>query len=513
MLRKDRVKQISGFDQYYYDKTVPQDHLLRKIAQNVDFSFIRDLLADQYSADRGRPAEEPVFLFKICLLEYLYNLSDVQVIGHIQVNLAYRWFLDLNIDDELPDDTTISYFRVKRVGLEKFQDIFQRLVDQCVEHGFISAQSKRSIMDSTHIIADVAIPTWLSLVRQAYERVLHELSTVNEEIPQQFKQRMLELLEELKGKTRDEKLPFVLELANELVAAAEPLLHSEEHPNEILMMLKKVITDRDADATDRIISVVDTDARTGHKSDMRKIQGYKDHIMMDEETEIITAVKVTPANAEDGDQLIDLMTQFQEHYGFLPKELSADKGYWFGKNLRFLQENHVVGHISWMKTKQQVSGLFTPEDFHFDAENMQVTCPYGVISKAYRDRTKAQEDRRGYEFRFTKTQCQDCPLRDQCTTSKSVRNVFISDYYAEFQQAREHYKTDEYKEASKNRWLIERRHADKVRNHGLRRSRYRGLERTYIHALLSTIASNVKRMTKLIVEKRQREQSALLAAS
>jgi transposase len=341
MLREDKGRQISGFDQYYYDKTVPQNHLLRKISGHIDFSFIRDLLAEQYSANRGRPAEEPVFLFKICLLEYLYNLSDVQVINHIQVNLAYRWFLDLNIDDELPDDTTISYFRVQRVGLEKFQDIFQRLIDQCIEHGLISAQSKRCIMDSTHIIADVAIPTWLSLVWQAYEGVLLVLKEHNQEIFQQFEQRMLELWNELKGKTRDEKLPVVLQLASELVAAAEPLLQNDKHPNEALAMLKKVISDRDEDATDRIISVIDREARTGHKSDMRKIQGYKDHIMMDEETEIITAIKVTPANAEDGDQLIDLVTQFQHHFEFLPKELSADKGYWFGKNLRFLQENNL----------------------------------------------------------------------------------------------------------------------------------------------------------------------------
>lgn len=511
MLRQNNAKQISGFDQYYYEKAVPQNHLLRKIAEQIDFSFIRDLLFELYSADRGRPAEEPVLLFKICLLEYLYNLSDVQVVSQIQVNLAYRWFLDLNIDDEIPDDTTISYFRVKRVGLKKFQDIFQRLVDQCIEHGLISAQSKRSIMDSTHIIADVAIPTWLSLVRQAYEKVLLELSEINQETYQKFEQRMLELWEELKGKTRDEKLPVVLQLANELVAAAEPLLHKEEQSNGALQTLKKVISDRDEDATDRLISVVDTDARTGHKSDMRKIQGYKDHIMMDEETEIITAVKVTPANAEDGDQLVDLVKQFQNHHGFLPNELSADKGYWFGKNLRFLQENNMVGHISWMKTKQQVSGLFTPEDFQFDAKTMQVTCPNGVVSKKFRDRT--QEVQKGYEFRFLKSQCQNCPLRAQCTTSKTVRNVFISDYYAEFKLAREHYKSDAYKAASKQRWLIERRHADKVKNHGLRRSRYRGLERTYIHALLSTIASNIKRMTKLFTEKRRQDQSALLATS
>jgi transposase len=89
MLRKANSKQITAFDQYYYDKTVPQNHLLRQIDKNVDLSFIREMLTDRYSEHRGRTAEEPEFMFKICLLEYLYNLSDVQVIEHIRVNPCY----------------------------------------------------------------------------------------------------------------------------------------------------------------------------------------------------------------------------------------------------------------------------------------------------------------------------------------------------------------------------------------------------------------------------------------
>ncbi|WP_052737878.1 transposase [Bacillus sp. SA1-12] len=199
MLRKTNSKQISGFDQYYYDKVIPQDHLLRQIDETIDLSFIRDMLSDRYSADRGRPAEEPEFMFKICLLEYLYDLSDVQVIEHIRVNLAYRWFLGLNLDEDLPDDSTISYFRVNRVGLQKFQEIFKHLIDQCIEAGLINRQPKRAIIDSTHIIAAVAIPTWLSLVRQAFEKVVRELLLVDQTKGEDFQQRYQKLWEELKG--------------------------------------------------------------------------------------------------------------------------------------------------------------------------------------------------------------------------------------------------------------------------------------------------------------------------
>ena len=112
--------------------------------------------------------------------------------------------------------------------------------------------------------------------------------------------------------------------------------------NRALTLLDKVISDRNDGAKDRLISIVDTDARTGHKSDMRKIQGYKDHIMIDENSELITAVKVTPANAEDGDQLIDLISQLQTNHRVSPSQVSADKGYWFGKNLRFLEQNQIT---------------------------------------------------------------------------------------------------------------------------------------------------------------------------
>ncbi len=173
MLRKDHSKQLSMYDQYYYDKnyydkTVPQEHLLRKIAQTIDFSFIRKMLAERYS-DIGRPAEDPEFMFKICLLEYLYNLSDVQVIEQITVNLAYRWFLGLNIDDELPDDSTISYFRVNRVGLDKFKEIFQCLVDKCIEKGLIFSQPQRVIID-VHVLKLLIMAYYykleLAIVRQ-----------------------------------------------------------------------------------------------------------------------------------------------------------------------------------------------------------------------------------------------------------------------------------------------------------------------------------------------------------
>ena len=78
---------------YLYDKIVPQDHLLRKINAVVDFSFVNDLVRDRYTPDFGRPAEDPEFMFRLCLLQYIYGDSDRQVIENACVNLAYKHFL------------------------------------------------------------------------------------------------------------------------------------------------------------------------------------------------------------------------------------------------------------------------------------------------------------------------------------------------------------------------------------------------------------------------------------
>jgi transposase len=95
---------------YLYDRIIPPDHLLRKINAVVDFSFIHDLVKDKYTPDFGRPAEDSEFMLRLCLLQYLYGDSDRQVIENARVNLAYKYFLGLAVDEEVPDDTTLSYF-------------------------------------------------------------------------------------------------------------------------------------------------------------------------------------------------------------------------------------------------------------------------------------------------------------------------------------------------------------------------------------------------------------------
>lgn len=101
MLKK-KSGQVDMFNHMIFERLIPKDHLLVKIDSIIDFSFVYDQVKDRYSPI-GRGSEDPAMMTKILLLEYLYNLSDPQVVNRIQTDIAFRWFLGLSIDDEVPD--------------------------------------------------------------------------------------------------------------------------------------------------------------------------------------------------------------------------------------------------------------------------------------------------------------------------------------------------------------------------------------------------------------------------
>ncbi len=160
---KPKSPQESFYGSYLYDRIVTVDHLLRKINQVVDFSFVGQVLNDRYNPGIGRPAENPEFMLRLCLLQYIYGDSDRSVVENARLNLAYKYFLGLAVDAEVPDYTTISYFRAQRLGEEKFRAVLNQIVRQCIDKGL--AKGNRQIIDSTPVIANISFSSITGLVR------------------------------------------------------------------------------------------------------------------------------------------------------------------------------------------------------------------------------------------------------------------------------------------------------------------------------------------------------------
>jgi IS5 family transposase len=501
---KPKSPQESFYGSYLYDRIVPVDHLLRKINQVVDFSFTGQILKDRYNANIGRPAEDPEFMLRLCLLQYIYGDSDRQVAENARLNLAYKYFLGLAVDAEVPDYTTVSYFRAQRLGEDKFRLVLEQIVRQCIDTGLV--KGNRQIIDSTPVRANITLSSITGLVRKCRENVLRTIEEQDTGIAERLGLKELQNAKPVKFASTEEGLQKELEAAGQLLDSVTNELRAKKvSPTRELQkdlgLLEKAVADREKGAKDKLLSPVDPDARQGKKASTTW-PGYKAHIVIEEETGIITGVETTPANATDGSQLQPLLKEQEEVHSIKPKELTADKAYDWGENLESLDNNKTIANIALSKqvNHRNGAGYFTVDDFLYDHENIKLMCPAGHIStNCYNEILyNYQLNKPGYAFRFRPSWCNVCPLKAKCVKNKQGRRIYISYYEPYFRQARERLATEEGKQAYRNRYKIEQKMADLTRYCGLRRCRYRGLDRAGIHTLLATTVCNIKRMVKLL---------------
>src|SRR4030043_1569535 len=296
---KPKSPQESFYGSYLYDRIVPIDHLLRKINQVVDFSFVGQVLKDRYNADIGRPAEDPEFMLRLCLLQYIYGDSDRQVVENARLNLAYKYFLGLSVDAEVPDYTTVSYFRAQRLGEEKFQAVLDQIVRQCIDKGLV--KGNRQIIGSTHIRANISVSSITGLVRKCRENVLKTVEKQDAGIAEGVGLTDFRDAGKAKSVSAEEGLQKEIEAAGEFLDSVTAELKAKrvsptEELKKDLGLLEKVVADREKGAKDKLVSPVDPDARQGKKASTTW-PGYKAHIVIEEETGIITGGETPPANA------------------------------------------------------------------------------------------------------------------------------------------------------------------------------------------------------------------------
>jgi len=120
-----------------YDIVVPQDNLLRKIKENIDFSFVNPMLRKQYCENFGRPAKEPEMMFKLMFLKKVYDLSDERLIGSAQTDMAYKYFLDLDPEAEMIDPSLLTKFRKTRITEDILEEMLRETIRQAIEKGLM----------------------------------------------------------------------------------------------------------------------------------------------------------------------------------------------------------------------------------------------------------------------------------------------------------------------------------------------------------------------------------------
>ncbi len=153
MMTRDADKKREQMLLFCMDDMVPQDHMLCKVDKAINWNFIYDLVIDRYCHDNGRPSLDPVILIKLVFIQYLYGIKSMrQTIKEIEVNVAYRWFLGLDMLDPIPHFSTFGKNYTRRFkDTDLFEQIFSHILKQCMKFHLIDTSV--IFIDSTHVKA------------------------------------------------------------------------------------------------------------------------------------------------------------------------------------------------------------------------------------------------------------------------------------------------------------------------------------------------------------------------
>lgn len=428
------------FSMRYLDCMLPKNHILLDIKKLVSFSFVTDEVKDLYS-DTGRGSIDPERMFKMLFLMFFYNIpSERELVEHVQVNVLYRYFCDINLDESIPDHSSFTVFR-QRLGKERFKRLFNRVLEQCIEHNLVDGS--HISFDATIVKADVALPN----NKRTRENLLADADKIIEktfnDIPTQ------------KTSKGNRELP---------------------------------------------LSKSDPDARWTRRPGDGATLGYSVHISTDSKEKIITNVETTPADVRAHEKMLPLIDEQVNTHNLNIKEVSADSEYSTGNVREELEKRSIDAYIPLRDLGDRREGdMFKYEDFKYDKVHDLVVCPTGKTLHFMRQRISSGRSARVY--RSYKKDCEICPFLNKCTTSKhTYRTIDISNYYDVMERAGLRNKTQRYKEAARLRIIgTEPKFAEAKRYHGLRRFRYRGMEQVSIQAILTAICINIKRLARVVM--------------
>lgn len=156
-----------------YDATIPADHLLLRIKENIDFSFVNPMLRKQYCENFGRPAKEPEMMFKLLFLKKLYDLSDEALISSALTDMAYKFFLDPEPEAKMIDPSLFTKFRKTRITEDILEEMLKETIQQALGKNLI--KSGTIIVDSTHTIASVQAKSPTQILRDMSKQLRKEV--------------------------------------------------------------------------------------------------------------------------------------------------------------------------------------------------------------------------------------------------------------------------------------------------------------------------------------------------
>jgi len=450
--------------------------------------FGDDYFADCYSGARdGRPTVPARILATVMLLQAFEGLSDREATDRLGFDLRWQAAAGVPIGAEAFHPTVLVGARNRLRSSVRPRRLFEDTKILAKAAGALGQRAR--VLDSTPIFDAVATEDTVTQLRAVIRKLLAVLDQTADPLAAEVRSALVRDDEyATPGKppcdwddrsAREALVDALVKDANAVLDVCSD--HQLEGATKAAAELVALVAGQDVAAgddgvfrivrgvaKDRVISTTDTEARHGHKSKNRHFDGYKAHISIDPDSELIAEIVATPANVHDAKAVPELLDPEPDED---KPTIFGDSAYADGKTRKALGDS---GFTLMAKCPpiRNATGGFTKDRFVIDLKANTVTCPAGQVATIIR-----RQDRSG-TARFA-PHCRTCPLRSACTKSRAGRSVAINEHEAILQHARAEQADPEWIAAYRaNRPLVERKIAHLVRRGwGGRRGRTRGLQR------------------------------------
>jgi transposase len=442
-----RLKSEQGqlFYEFHLGDAVPEDHLVRKIDAALDLSWLRSELAPHYSS-MGRPSIDPELMIRMLVVGYVFAIRSERLIcREVQVNLAYRWFCRLGIEDAIPDHSAFSRARNERFREGKvFRHMFERVVEACLAAGLVGGEG--FAVDASLIQADANKQR--SITGQDWRR------------------------------DRDPA-------------------RSSRAVKEYLATLDDTAWGAASDVVPKFVSSSDPAAQwTGaHKGPA--FFAYSNNYLIDVKFGVIVDVEASRAirQAEVG-AAKTMIERTEERFGLKPERLAADTAYGAALMLNWLvEEKGIAPHIPVFDRSKRDDGTFSRSDFRYDPTSDVYHCPAG---KTLTTTGTLVNDGTTLLYLARKHDCDGCELKALCCPKAPFRRIPRDIHERARDVARSFADTEAFEQSRRERKKIEMRFAHLKRILRLGRLRLRGPRGAQDEFVLAAIAQNLRRLASLV---------------
>jgi transposase len=440
-----RLKNDQGqlFYSFCLEEVVPDDHLVRGIAAVLDLSWVHAELAPYYPKI-GRPSIDPVLMIRMLIIGYVFGIRSERLLcREVKVNMAYRWFCGLSIEDKIPDHSAFSRARNERFrDSDIFRRVFEHVVEMCIAAGLVGGEGLA--VDASLIVADAN------------------------------KQRSIP------GKDWDKE--------RDPKAASRAV-------KEYLATLDDAAFGAASDVTPKFISRSDPAAQWTGAMRGPAFFAYADNYLIDVKFGIIMDVEASRAirQAEVG-AAQTMIERTEERFDIKPERLAADTAYGSAANLNWLvNEKQIAPHIPVIDKSNREDGSLSRGDFTFDKERNVYVCPEGKVLTT----TGAIGNDHTLRYFALKRDCDACPLKPRCCPKTPSRKVTRDVHEDARDVARALAKTEAFEQSRRDRKRVEMLFAHLKRILRLGCLRLRGPRGAQDEFTLAAIAQNLRRLAKL----------------